>query len=82
MPLCIEVIFRSIPIADHGLQARRDRSSIHLGIGNGPSGDAAETVAAKNKLETASKRWFFMRFLQPAGLGVPSALKGATRARP
>src|SRR5262249_49673113 len=24
MPLCIEVIFRSIPIADQGLQARRD----------------------------------------------------------
>ena len=76
MPLCIELIFRSIPIADEDLQARRDRSSIHLGVGNGPSGDASgDGPAAKNKLETASKRWFFMQFLRPAGLGVPSALK-------
>jgi hypothetical protein len=42
----------------------------------------AETVAAKNRLEIVSKRWFLIQLLRRAGLRVPSAVEGATRSRP
>src|ERR1700741_959713 len=44
------------PIADQGLQARKGRSSIHLGIGRGPSrnarGDSRGQKQARNRKQT------------------------------
>src|ERR1700739_165306 len=64
-----------IPIADQGLQAREGRSTSYMCRNAVPSTPSvlsaalaatpAETVAAKNKLEIASKRRFFIQFLRP-----------------
>src|SRR5215469_5329786 len=56
MPLCIEVIFRSIPIADQGSLGAKGPSSIRRGNWQRPSGDASGDgrgqKQARNRMQT------------------------------